>query len=164
MATTKKKNEYLERKFDLLKNVPLISGIESSKLEILAFASEVRSFHPGQIVFKQGELGNEAYVIESGEVEVITEGSQGEIAIATVGPNQIIGEIAILVDVPRTATVVAMTELAVLAITKEAFYRMVTAYPSVAVEMMRELAMRIALTTVQVREVYGGDTPHRFSR
>ena len=163
MATTHK-NTYLEKKFDLLKNVPLISGIDSSQLEILAFASDVRVFRPGQIVFKQGEPGNEAYVIERGEVEVITEGPQGDISIATAGANQIIGEIAILVDVPRTATVVAMTELSTLVIAKEAFYQMVTAYPSIAVEIMRELAMRIALTTAQFTDVQEGRRARRHSK
>ncbi len=162
MASTNEQS-YLEKRFELLKQVPLISGIDSSKLEILAFTSETRTFESGCVVFKQGELGNEAHVIVSGEVEVITEGLEGDIAIATLGPNQIIGEIAILVDVPRTATVVAMTELTTLVITKDAFYRMVSAYPTVAVQIMRELATRIALTTGQVREVQGGATPARPS-
>ena len=73
------------------------------------------------------------------------------------GSNQravpaLIGEIAILCDVPRTATVKAVSEVVTLAISKDLFFRMVTEFPQMAVEIMRELARRLERTTSQLRE------------
>lgn len=138
---------------DLLAKIPLFSEISASHRELLASSSEVLTFGSGQILFRQGEVGNAAYVIIKGEAEVVTEGTEGEISIATIGQYQFIGEIAILIDVPRTATVVATGELSALVISKEMFYRLVTDYPVIAIEIMRELAHRLFATTVQVREV-----------
>ncbi len=154
----------LQRKVDLLKMVPLISEIDSSQLELLAFTSDTQTFESGHILFRQGDIGNEAYIIVRGEVEVIKEGPERTITIATLGKNQIIGEIAILIDVPRTATIEAMTDLTTLVISKESFYRVVSEFPSVAIGIMRELASRIAKTTVQVRQVRSGAKPNRTSR
>jgi CRP/FNR family cyclic AMP-dependent transcriptional regulator len=138
-------------KIDLLKKIPLISKIGHSMLELLALDSKTLTFGSSQTLFCQGDVGNAAYIIISGEAEVITEGPEGEITVATLGKNQFIGEISILIDVPRTATVTAMTELTVLVISKDMFYRMVTEFPTIGIEIMRELAHRLFKTTVQLR-------------
>ncbi len=63
------------------------------------------------------------------------------------GKNDIIGEIAILCDVPRTATVVAATDLATLRVSKDGFFHLVTQFPQIGVEVMHELASRLHHTT-----------------
>jgi CRP-like cAMP-binding protein len=73
-----------------------------------------------------------------------------------VGKNDIVGEIAILCDVPRTATVQATSELTTLRITKDLFFRMVTDFPEMGVEVMRVLAHRLEQTTAQLREAQAG--------
>ena len=65
--------------------------------------------------------------------------------------NDLVGEIAILIDVPRTATVRAAEELITLAISKDQFFRMITEFPEMAIEIMRELAERLEKTTSQLR-------------
>lgn len=142
----------LDSRVEVLGRIPLLSEISASHRELLASSSKVLTFDSGQILFRQGDVGNAAYVIIAGEAEVVTEGSEGEIAIATIGQYQFIGEIAILIDVPRTATVVATAELTALVISKEMFYRLVTDYPEIAIEIMRELAGRLFKTTVQVSQ------------
>jgi CRP-like cAMP-binding protein len=72
--------------------------------------------------------------------------------VAQLAKNEFIGEIGILCDVPRTATVRAATELTTLKITKEVFFRMVTDFPAMGVEVMRVLAHRLEDTTVKLRE------------
>ena len=76
----------------------------------------------------------------------------GELAVAKVGKNDFVGEIAILIDVPRTATIRAETELTTLAITKDLFFRMISEFPDMAVEIMRELAHRLEATTALLLE------------
>ena len=75
----------------------------------------------------------------------------GPIKVASVGRNDIIGEIAILLDVPRTATVQATSDLQTLKITKDLFFRMVTDFPEMGVEIMRVLAHRLDATNAQLR-------------
>ncbi|MFN9941623.1 MAG: cyclic nucleotide-binding domain-containing protein [bacterium] len=75
----------------------------------------------------------------------------GRITVATIGRHAIIGEIAILCDVPRTATVTAKADLHALRIDKETFFRLVNEFPQMAVEIMRELAQRLEKTNQQLR-------------
>ena len=130
---------------------------------MLAFASEKLTFSEGQALFAQGDIGNAAFIIMHGEAEVITEGPGGEITVATLGKNQFIGEIAILIDVPRTATVRAMTEVTVLVISKDMFYRMVSEFPEIGIEVMRDLAHRLEQTTIQLRQMRDETNPILFA-
>ena len=152
------KEENLKRKVNLLKTIPLFSALDTSSLDLLASASDTSTIDPGQTLFKQGDVGREAYILVSGEAEIITEGPEGVITLATIGKNQIAGEIATLIDVPRTATVVAMDELTTLVISKEMFFYLVEKFPRFAIEIMRELARRVSQTTVMVREISSADS------
>lgn len=142
----------LNEEVDLLRNIPLFSNIEPSKLKLLAFTSERLTFPDGQELFHQGDMGDAAYIIIDGEADVTVSTPSGEITVAKVGKNELVGEIAILCDVPRTATVRAVGEVTTLAITKDLFFQLVAEFPQMAVEIMRELAQRLERTTVQLRE------------
>lgn len=137
----------LAEEVELLKKIPLFENIEVSKLKLLAFTSERVVFSAGQTVFEQDEMGAAAYIIISGEAEVIVKTPTGPRTIATVAKNDFVGEIAILCDVPRTATIRAKTDLTTLMISKDLFFRMVTEFPQMAVEIMRVLAHRLERTT-----------------
>ena len=132
---------------ELLKRIPLFANIETSKLKLLAFTSERVTFPAGEIVFEQNEIGDAAYIIVGGEADVIVTTDKGPLVVATMGKNDFVGEIAILCDVPRTATVRAKTDLTTLCISKELFFRLITEFPYMAVEIMRELARRLEKTT-----------------
>ena len=77
---------------------------------------------------------------------------RGPLKVADVGRNDIVGEIAILIDVPRTATVRTTEAMTALRISKELFFRLVAEFPQMAVEIMRELAQRLDKTTNDLRE------------
>ena len=126
--------------------------IAPSKLKLPAFTSDRLTFAPGQELFHQGDPGDAAYIIMDGEADVTVDTPAGEISVAKVRKNDLIGEIAILCDVPRTATIKALSEVTTLAITKELFFQLVTEFPEMAVEIMRELAHRLERTTQQLRE------------
>jgi CRP-like cAMP-binding protein len=142
----------LDEEVDLLRNIPLFCNVEPSKLKLLAFTSKRLTFPAGQELFHQGDMGDAAYIIIDGEADVTVSTPAGEITVAKVSKNELVGEIAILCDVPRTATVRAATEVTTLAISKELFFQMVTEFPEMAVEIMRELAQRLERTTSQLRE------------
>jgi CRP-like cAMP-binding protein len=136
----------LTQEVELLKKIPLFANVETSKLKLLAFTSERVAFRAGQPVFEQDEIGDAAYIIVEGEADVIIRGPAGPVTLATVAKNDFVGEIAILCDVPRTATVRARTDLVTLRISKDLFFRLITEFPQMAVEIMRVLAHRLEKT------------------
>jgi CRP/FNR family transcriptional regulator, cyclic AMP receptor protein len=151
----------LDSKLQLLMEIPLLARIGRSNIAHLASTSDIVHFDPGQTLFRQGDTGKEAYIIISGQAEIVSEGPDGDISVATISRHQFIGEIALLIDVPRTATVVATEELTALVVAKEMFYHMVVEYPAVGMEVMRELADRLLKTTTRLREATGDlDTVH----
>ncbi len=141
-------NEDVER----LRKIPLFAKIEPKKLKLLAFTSRRIAFEPGERLFSQGEVGDAAFIIIDGEADVSVETPDGPMTVATVGPNDIVGEIAILCDVPRTATVTAKTRLTTMRISKDLFFQLVNQFPDIAIAIMRELAHRLDLTTRQLQE------------
>jgi CRP/FNR family cyclic AMP-dependent transcriptional regulator len=150
----------LNEEVDLLRKIPLFAKIDPVKLKLLAFASERLTFPSGQELFHQGDPGDTAYIIMDGEVDIAIDSPAGEIVVARMGQNELIGEIAILIDVPRTATVRASSQVTTLAISKDLFFRLVTEFPDMAVEIMRELAHRLENTNAQLREARSAQTAH----
>lgn len=142
----------LNEEVDLLRQIPLFSNIEPSKLKLLAFTSERVTYGPGQTLFQQGDMGDAAYIIMDGDAAVLIDTPDGPLTVAKMGRNAIIGEIAILCDVPRTATVRAESTLVTLRISKDLFFRLVNEFPQMAVEIMRELARRLEKTTAQLQK------------
>ncbi len=137
---------------EILRRIPLFSGIDPAKLKLLAFASERMDYDQGQNLFRQGEVGDAAYVIVNGSADIIVETDDGEIPVAEFTDNAFIGEIAILCDVPRTATVRAKTKLEVLKIKKEHFLGLIKDFPELGIEVMRELASRLSNTTAELSQ------------
>ena len=142
----------LNEEVELLRNIPLFAKMEPSRLKLLAFASERVIFSAGQDLFRQGDPGDAAYVILSGDADVIVDTPGGELVVARLGKHDVIGEIAILCDVPRTATVRAVDAVTTLVISKDLFLRMISEFPQMAVEIMRELAHRLERTTQQLQK------------
>ena len=136
----------LNEEVELLRNIPMFANIEPSKLKLLAFTSERMAFKDGDVLFRQGEQGDSAYVIIGGEADVIVDTPKGPLTVAKLKRNDIVGEIAILCDVPRTATVKASSKLEAMVIAKDLFFRLIMEFPQMAVEIMRELARRLDAT------------------
>ncbi len=137
---------------ELLKKIPLFASIDPGKLKLLAFASDRKVYKNGQDLFKQGEIGDSAHVIIEGTAQIIVDTNGKEIIVAELGSNELIGEIAILCDVPRTATVRASGDLVALKIKKEHFIGMISQAPELGFEVMRELAERLSKTTTELSE------------
>ena len=142
----------LQDDVDVLRAIPLFSRIEPAKLKLLAFTSEHLDFEASEALFKQGEIGDAAYIILDGTADVMVDTPQGAVKVAHLKRNDVVGEIAILCDVPRTATVVAGSSLATLRVGKDAFFNLVTQFPQVGMGIMSELAHRLHQTTLNLTE------------
>lgn len=150
----------LKEEVELLRNIPLFANIEPSKLKLLAFTSERVCYDADQVLFNQGDIGDAAFIIIEGEADITRDSPQGPITVATAGRNDIVGEIAILCDVPRTASVRAKNKLETLVISKDLFFRLIMEFPQIAVEIMRVLAHRLNDTTEKLSKALAGDTKH----
>jgi CRP/FNR family transcriptional regulator, cyclic AMP receptor protein len=140
----------INEEVELLRQIPLFAKIEPSKLKLLAFTSERLKFKADEELFHQGDIGDSAYIVIGGQADVILSTDRGEVVVSTVKRNDIVGEVAILCDVPRTASVKAKEDLEVLKISKDLFFRMISEFPQMSVEIMRELAARLDRTTDQL--------------
>jgi len=139
----------IEQEVEILRRIPLFANIEPAKLKLMCFASERITYKEGQSLFEQGDVGDAAFIIIDGTADVIVT-RDAPMVVAQVGKDEIVGEIAILVDIPRTATVTTTSELTALKVTKDLFFRMITDFPEMGVEVMRVLAQRLEQTTAQL--------------
>ena len=142
----------LTKDLEVLRNIPLFAMVDPAKLKLPAFTSERLEYLPGDELFHQGDYGDAAYIILEGEADVLVDTPSGAVKVATLGKNDIIGEIAVLCDVPRTATVVAHGNLEILRLSKDGFFHLVTQFPQVGIEVMSELASRLHHTTQALTE------------
>ena len=137
----------LSKDVEVLRNIPLFAKVTPAKLKLLAFTSERLEYPAGDELFHQGDYGDAAYIILEGEADVLVDTPHGAVKVATLGKNDIVGEIAILCDVPRTATVVAHHNLDALRVSKDGFFHLVTQFPQVGIEVMSALASKLQRTT-----------------
>jgi CRP-like cAMP-binding protein len=141
----------LKEEVGMLQRIPLFANIEAPKLKLLAFTSERVAFEAGHVLFREGDMGDAAYIIMEGEADVLVDSPAGPVTVAVLGHNAFVGEIAILCDVPRTATVKARQRLVCLRISKELFLRLINEFPQMAVAVVRELALRLEASNQKLR-------------
>ncbi|MBD9389354.1 cyclic nucleotide-binding domain-containing protein [Rhizobium sp. CG4] len=134
----------------MLRRVPFFSEMEPSKLKLLAFSSDRVSYMAGEDLFRQGDMGDAAYVLLTGKVDVLVDSPSGQIKLTEMSGNAIVGEIAILCDGVRTATVRASTSVEALRIGKEQFFKLMSDFPDVTIKVMRVLAERLTSTTTEL--------------
>lgn len=129
---------------EMLRRVPMFSGLSPAELKLLAFTSRILRFGPGEILMRVGEPADCAYVILEGEVEILGETSGGEFLIAVAGCNALMGEMGVVTDAPRSATVRAKEAVKALRISGEVFLRLLEESPGRALHVMRQLSVRLA--------------------
>ncbi len=145
----------LDTEVSSLRQVPLFRGVEPSRLKLLAFTSERVHFEAAQELFARGDAADAAYLILEGEAEVSIEGPQGPFRLALLGANALLGEMGILADQPRSATVAALTPVTALRIDRTVFLELLAQFPQIGIAVMRELALRLEQTNQQLAQRRG---------
>lgn len=146
---------------DLLRNVPLLSGLSEKQLELVANSSRVSRYPKGSIVFHEGDPGDFLLVILKGRVKVVLFGDSGhETTIAILECPNFLGEVALIDRAPRSATVVALEESEFLQIGSSQFLALVKEDPGIAIKVMAHLAKTLRESHEQIRtlsmfDVYG---------
>ena len=140
----------LDTEVQSLKQVPMFRDIDPARLKLLAFTSERVEFAPGQRFFAQGDPADAAFVVLDGRATVSLDAPSGEIQLAELGRNALVGEMGILADNPRSATVTAAEPTTALRIDKRVFLELLTHFPQMSIAVMRELAGRLERTNAQL--------------
>ena len=146
----------LEQEVELIRQFPIFSKIQPAMQKLLCFSAERLTYDAGQVIFNAGDTADAAYVVIEGTVEISVPTPSGPIVINTMTKNEILGEIAIVGEVPRTATAKAITKLETLKISKELFIKIIRENPDAAIELIRILAARLASTTSQLTRTRSG--------
>jgi CRP-like cAMP-binding protein len=140
----------LETEVQSLRQVPMFREIDPARLKLLAFTSERVQFAQGQRFFSQGDAADAAYVLLAGKADVVLNTPNGEIKVAELAHNALVGEMGILSDAPRSATIVASEPTTALRIDKRVFLELLTQFPQMALAVMREIASRLERTNAQL--------------
>jgi CRP/FNR family cyclic AMP-dependent transcriptional regulator len=129
-----------DTKVEALRRAPLFEGLSKKELTQLARVSEDMEIPEGTVLCREGEIGHEFFVIVDGETDVTKNGKR----VAKRGGGDFIGEIALVEQAPRTATVTAKTPLRVFVLTSKDFHHLLEENPKVQGKVMRALARRVA--------------------
>ena len=133
----------------ILRGIPLFKNLEDGDLKLIASKLHKESYPKGAYVFKEGDVGDTMYLVESGQVSV-THADSDEI-IASMGPGSFVGEISLLLAQPRTASLRVAIDAELWVLSREEFEALLNTRPSIGLEMMREMGQRLADTTRQRR-------------
>ena len=127
-------------KVELIKKVPLFAGCSKGELEQIAHIADEIDLREGKEMTQQGSRGREFFVLLEGEADVTKDGE----SINKLGSGDFFGEIALVADSPRTATVTATSPVRALVITDRSFRRLLEDSPQIQAKVLSALAERLA--------------------
>jgi CRP/FNR family transcriptional regulator len=131
-------------KLELLRRAPLFAALADDELSQLADAADTVHFEPGETVFSEGDYSNSCYVISSGHACAVRQHALGRaITLARFGPGDIFGELAMLDDQRRSASIQALDELEAIAVPGDRMRRLLRERPEIAVKMVISLGQKL---------------------
>jgi len=131
-------------KIDLIKRVPLFGSASKQELEEIASIADEIDLPAGRAVISEGDTGREFFVLVEGTADV----ERGGKKVASLGPGDFFGEIALIAKTPRNATITTTSPARALVITDRAFRQLLDHSPQIAVGVLTALAERLAPTTL----------------
>lgn len=123
---------------EILKQIPFFSQLSDEDLEAISQTIEMQYFGPEQVIFEQGDYGEEMYIIKRGKVHVLRDFT----ILAELSDHAFFGEMALVSEEPRNATIKAMTDVEVLVLKKEDFTKLLESKPSIASAVSYEVVKR----------------------
>jgi CRP-like cAMP-binding protein len=140
-----------EIRIEVLREVPLFSGLAEDELTAVAAVASIDRFEADEVVFREGETSSTCYVIRSGHACALREHPDGRvITLARFGPGDIFGELAMLDNQRRSATVQAVDELEAIAILGPDMQRLLGDHPQIAVKLIVALGRKLRETNERV--------------
>lgn len=127
-----------------LRRVPIFHGLDAARLRLLAFTGERATFAAGEVLFRRGDEADAAYVLLSGTADVVIAiGDDGTVRGWSVAENAIVGEMGLVTEDPRSATVVATSDIVALKLRKDVFLALLAEFPQMALSVTRLMIKRL---------------------
>jgi len=148
----------------LLARVPLFSELSRQELERISRVAVPRSFPAGVRVFHEGDRSDACYLVRSGDLRVTREHPDGRaIALATLGPGDLFGELAMLDGEARSASVDTLSDSELLALPAADFRRLLADHPEISVKLVAALTRRLRETNERVARQSFQTVPSRVA-
>ena len=128
---------------EFLKKVSWFEDLDERSLEAIANSAVEQKYQPGQFIMRQGDTGVGAFIIRSGKVEILQERDGKETKLATLGAGDVVGEMALLDEFPRSASVRAVEPTTALGIQRWHFKGILESHPQIALALLPILSRRI---------------------
>jgi CRP/FNR family transcriptional regulator, cyclic AMP receptor protein len=128
---------------DFLKLCPMFQNLSNKELKKVSALIYERSYQAGEYLFEKGQPGTAMFIIKTGEVKVVVPGNEAEAELATIKPEDFLGELALLDDTPRSASAKATEKTEALAFFREDLNELTNTNPAIAAKIMRDLAIII---------------------
>jgi len=130
---------------DTLARVDLLSSLDKKELQVLSKSCQERKYSAGSTLIKQGDTGVGLYVIISGHVKTTQAKNpdRAEVDLGTYGPGNVLGEMALLDDLPRSATITAVDDVTALLLPVWEFRATVRDHPEIALKLLAVLSKRL---------------------
>lgn len=144
-----------------LKQIKLFSGLQEAELQAIGQRTNTRVFPRNAIIVNEGDQTDSLYIILSGRVKVFSSDEEGkEVVLNTIGPGEYFGEVALLDEEPRSASVMALESAKLAMIPRADFLRYLNEYPTLATNLLITLARRMrteteSIKTLALMDVYG---------
>jgi CRP-like cAMP-binding protein len=136
-----------------LKESFLFRGLPDEDLVTVARKADTHSIKQGEVLIRQGDEGDSLFMIHEGWVKIVTQDSKGEeLIINKCGPGETIGEMALLDQAPRSATVVALSDAQVLELRREDFLEILDQRPDLALALIRSYSSRLRFSTTYIQK------------
>jgi CRP/FNR family transcriptional regulator, cyclic AMP receptor protein len=144
-----------------LRRVPLFQSLNEAQLDVLATGSLRRNYPRGRTIVAEGEPSQSLYILLSGRAKVQRSDSEGkEVILAVIGPGEFFGEMSLIDDAPRSASVITLESSDFMAINKDGFKAMLMQNTDIGMQVMRGLVRRLReadkkIETLALLDVYG---------
>ena len=136
----------------ILRHNPLFRRLGDDRLRFVVLSAAEERLTDGEVLFERGDEGDAAYVVLSGAVTPKIRVDGREFTIARLGPGELFGEVAVLCDRPRTASIVAEGQTTILRLGAEELRDLLVEFPDLAMELIRRLAARLEKTSIDLAE------------
>lgn len=133
-----------------LRKVPIFDGLSPDELKAISYTVTEEEASPDQAMFRQGELGDRMYIIVSGQVAVVRETATGEETLAIFQPMEVFGEMAILDNDVRSATVKAITPAVFLVVHRERLHQLMRESEEIGLQIIQVLSSRLRAANVRL--------------
>ena len=147
----------------ILESAPMFAGLDSEELAALADIALEKEFAAGEVIFEEGQSAHHLYILVQGKVEVFRRVDSHEYPVATLGEEECFGEMSILEDAPRSASVRALEPTKVLKMDRESFRELIIERPQIAFAIFKILSGRLRHMNLEVEHVATLDSHRSYA-